>query len=1300
MLKFYRSLIAASALVGFPLATGAAIEGSLDPECVVEQWSDDSTYPQIFNINFSDTSWPDTWTKETGRDCPEWADGGYVNAVIPTAVNPDGAVRYPVLFHNCVFANKKSYNGFAGATAAFSRQYYLGEKATGNAPYINNWAAPGHTFYLEDNIEYSSRNKPTYGEAGFVQMCRDAAATDDAGNKISLHGWMEIDHIPYVERVQWSWSSTSWGRGIKCDYKVGDGEWQPLVWMGSERQKQGWTSFSDQGYFMENVINASDVSLRWRVWDGEDFDHPVQTDATGACPFTQSIDPFAQRQAPRVHKIRIFGTEITQEQADFATANQVGNVGELSDLSNFGYGGGEDAPDVNAPVSFLTVAKDGTADYQTVQAAIDAVSAGGRGIIYIAAGVYEENLYAGRKGEHAKFISLIGENPETTILTSAVSRGGDSDRTYADCAALNVMTDCFYAENLTIRNTSGNVGQAEALYTNGDAHVFRNCIISGFQDTFKANTGNRGYFVDCVIEGATDFIYDGGLEWFDNCRIVCLKGGHYITAPAESMLPMTKVLYPELSADNFYAGLFFRNCDVVASDGVGVGDYYLGRPWKENCGAMFLECRLGNHISPAGWSAWNGTENSASLYEYKNVDEAGSLVNVSGRAAFSRQATDAEVNAYINPAFLFGKASKVAFDYASIVAGSVAPADFTISSTGFTWIGDENAAGYIVYKNGVMTAFVTNPEFSADFDPSALYAVKSVSRRGVTSAAVEVAESEPLLAFPTAQGFGKYTTGGRGGKVVKVTSLADDGSAGSLRWAFSQYPGEPITIVFEVSGNIVLQSPLRVSRADWTLAGQTAPGDGIVITHNKVNLGGSQNFIVRNVRFRIGQKSVSGDILADNACGSENCSNYIFDHCTFGWSVEENMNTADSHFLTVQYCIVHEGLYNAGHSKGVRGYGCQWGGSPATYHHNLLADNQSRSCRFNGARGEDYVVFLEYINNVNYNYGKEGGCYGGENTADISDYNGLNSAHECNFINNYYKPGPASSTSSVIFVNSSLQRDGAKSWAPAKWYVSGNVAHGFDAVTADNWKGMKSEGYPIADIRADERIVTATPYYKYSVAGVTGAYVPERFMLTDFQSASDAFETVVAHAGTVNRDAIETRIASEVKSGQHSYGGNGIGANKGIIDTENDAEGFIQYNSSYTVPVDTDGDGMPDAWEQSVGLNPASADNNRLNSDGYTALEVYLASLMGEQMASDFDPAGIAEISVVADMTYDSATSVLSLPASAIGAVVAVYSTDGKLIFRETVRNVETSLASLPTGVAIVRLTGRNLAPRSLKIIR
>lgn len=128
----------------------------------------------------------------------------------------------------------------------------------------------------------------------------------------SQHGWVEIDHIPYVERVQWSWSSTSWGRGIKCDIKIGNGQWKPLVWMGSGMAAYGYSAFSDQGYMMENVINASDVSLRWRVWDGENQDNPVQLTADGKAVFQTETDPLARQQPARVHKIMIYGKRLRQ----------------------------------------------------------------------------------------------------------------------------------------------------------------------------------------------------------------------------------------------------------------------------------------------------------------------------------------------------------------------------------------------------------------------------------------------------------------------------------------------------------------------------------------------------------------------------------------------------------------------------------------------------------------------------------------------------------------------------------------------------------------------------------------------------------------------------------------------------------------------------------------------------------------------------------------------------------------------------------------------------------------------------
>ncbi|MBR0064660.1 MAG: pectate lyase [Paludibacteraceae bacterium] len=496
---------------------------------------------------------------------------------------------------------------------------------------------------------------------------------------------------------------------------------------------------------------------------------------------------------------------------------------------------------------------------------------------------------------------------------------------------------------------------------------------------------------------------------------------------------------------------------------------------------------------------------------------------------------------------------------------------------------------------------------------------------------------DTLPAFPGAEGFGKYTSGGRGGEVVYVTSLADDADGaqeGTLRWAVKQYPDKPLTVCFAVSGEIRLVKDLRINRKDYTIAGQTAPGMGIVITHNKVNCGGSKNFIIRNIRFRIGRNDANGNIITQNAFGAENCESFIIDHCDFGWSTEENMNTYDSHFITVQYCIVHEGLNNSGHPKGARGYGCQWGGSPATYHHNLLVNNNKRSCRFNGAQSNDWVVYLDYINNVVYNFeGGSNGCYGGENTAKLAEgeYNGLNSAHDCNFINNYYKAGP-NTTNKKYFFSVEKARSGATSWGPSQWYVNGNIFDGADDVTKDNWKGVtgKSPYNNVDTLRVDTLIRPATPWWRWTADSVYGRYDFDlyAYAVEPYESAAQAFETVMDTVGCSPRDHVELRLIRDTRDGTYTYEGSKTGK-KGIIDTEEDAEGFYAY-PAVPAQTDTDRDGMPDEWESANGCDPDKADNNVRHESGYTMLEMYLDYAMSHrpQMEDGYTPSteGIGEV--------------------------------------------------------------------------
>lgn len=459
-------------------------------------------------------------------------------------------------------------------------------------------------------------------------------------------------------------------------------------------------------------------------------------------------------------------------------------------------------------------------------------------------------------------------------------------------------------------------------------------------------------------------------------------------------------------------------------------------------------------------------------------------------------------------------------------------------------------------------------------------------------------QAQPLKAFPTAEGFGKFASGGRGGKVVEVTNLNDSG-AGSLRWALTEAGREHATIVFRVSGIITLEKDIRAKLYHVTIAGQTAPGDGILYRGGKLNLGGSKNVIMRNLRGRIGLRG-DKDFIKGGSIGIENADTIIIDHCCFGWSGEENMTIYDNHFTTVQWCIVHEGLYNAGHQKGNRSYACQWGGSPASFHHNLLAHNFNRSARLNGAtnHNQDRNVFMEYQNNVNYNWGKPNSCYGGENEA------GEGSTHECNFVGNYYKPGPATPANSY-FMQLSKARKGKTLTGPSLWFFSGNKMEGNKSVTKDNWQAVDNQtGFELKDMQSAKTV------YPSKFHPVSNAFDYDVYK-TPVERADKAYKRVLAKAGTVRRDAVECRVVDEVKNGTARY--RGTQGSAGFIDSPADAEGWPVYVQVAPV-VDNDHDGMDDAWELKNGLDPNNPDdrNKVLSKEGYTALEVYLNGLMNE----------------------------------------------------------------------------------------
>ncbi len=413
------------------------------------------------------------------------------------------------------------------------------------------------------------------------------------------------------------------------------------------------------------------------------------------------------------------------------------------------------------------------------------------------------------------------------------------------------------------------------------------------------------------------------------------------------------------------------------------------------------------------------------------------------------------------------------------------------------------------------------------------------------------------LAFPGAEGFGRFTTGGRGGQVIEVTNLNDDGP-GSLRAAIES--DQVRTVVFRISGTIELESELIIAHGNITIAGQTAPGDGICLKNYPLIVA-ANNVIIRFIRIRLGdEKGFEGDAIS--AIGNRDL---MIDHCSFSWGIDEVASCYDNEYFTMQWCLISESLHHSLHHKGDHGYGGIWGGKGASFHHNLLAHHTSRNPRFNGGRthGQPELELVDFRNNVIYNWGANS-SYGGE-------------GGYYNLIANYYKPGPATQKKDRI----------VEPWDnTGRWYVADNYVVGSPAITRDNWAGGVQGKY-WNKIRLDSPVPVAP-------------------VIT--QPAEQAYEMVLKNVGVIfpRRDAVDCRIIEEVRTGTATYGGI-WGPGTGIIDSQQQVGGWPELKTG-EVPIDSDHDGMPDAWEIAHGLDPydPSDRNGDLNGDGYTNLEDYL----------------------------------------------------------------------------------------------
>lgn len=445
-----------------------------------------------------------------------------------------------------------------------------------------------------------------------------------------------------------------------------------------------------------------------------------------------------------------------------------------------------------------------------------------------------------------------------------------------------------------------------------------------------------------------------------------------------------------------------------------------------------------------------------------------------------------------------------------------------------------------------------------------------------------------IPAFPGAWGAGMFTSGGRGGKVIAVENLNDHGP-GSLRAALETEG--PRIITFRVAGTIKINEDLNIDYPDITIAGQSAPGDGICVA-GTLNINTS-NVIIRHLRIRRGvAKGGQGD---DNLGGNPD-NHIIIDHCSTSWGMDENISlyrhmrsSLDGNTrikdpaknITIQWTISSEALDAKGHA-----FGGTWGGNPSTFHHNLFASNTARNPSI-GMSGT-----FDFRNNVIFNWGHRS-IDGGDETSMV------------NLINNYFKPGPATNDNiknTIARIEQRHMYSPGSAWAaggwyqeaadrPGKWYVAGNIMHNNAEVTNNNWAGMRGSDANMQNVEELRKLARVnTPFVGWPVA--------------PHHTAAESFKVVLEKAGATlpKRDAVDKRVTNMVRSGKPM-------TKTGILKDISEVGGYPELTFDPTeVLADRDNDGMPDEWEEKHNLNPENqADASEdLDEDGYTNVEEYL----------------------------------------------------------------------------------------------
>ena len=566
------------------------------------------------------------------------------------------------------------------------------------------------------------------------------------------------------------------------------------------------------------------------------------------------------------------------------------------------------------------------------------------------------------------------------------------------------------------------------------------------------------------------------------------------------------------------------------------------------------------------------------------------------------------------------------------------------AADGLDWTAGSGAASHDVYigtdLNSVFNADRSSPEFKGtvtkphfDLDesyssiPTYYWRVDEVSSSGTVKGAVYSFQLN-RLAFPTAEGYGRWARGGRGGSVYHVTNLNDSGE-GSLRYGLENVTG-PRTIVFDVGGIIELKSKLTVPATGGNVyvAGQTAPGDGITLTQWGFGMLGCDDVIIRDIRVRPGDRGLSGVQDVSDGMGLSSSNHCIIDHCSMSWATDEGFSSRSASNITFQWNIIGESLHDSIHYNAydrtqteTHAFAGSISGNVGSFHHNLLIDCTGRNWSLAGGMEQDGVTYggaVDVRNNVVYNWR--------DRTTD-------GGVRRLNFVNNYYKAGAVSNTSLHVV---SIDGNELNTGDCQKMYVSGNVMTDISGnqilkASDDAWSKGKAKSN-LYNCTINDVKLTA-PFC-------------ESYVETD--SAENAYKRVIdntsgAGANVPKLDYIDSRYHTEVTNGTYNFKGSKSGL-KGIIDSQSDCGGYPTSANfkGGTAPADTDRDGMPDEWENLHGLNPKDASDGAivsLSADDYTNLEMYLNELAGDPVVFNGAPARSALESIeAADYSSKTAT--------------------------------------------------------------